>query len=304
MKRKIRSIGLFVLCFLFISATVFASPKNDLKQVWENQTFGDARYQISLDTKMALFGPIQNSSIIDVKREPLFIRSEDSMTMFGETKTTISYLVQDGDQIHAYLEEPTETKDGIQNQWVRSDYTMPNVGEEDIPDLLSFDKLVRSVKLLVEEEDGKQVFSVMMDGRSLYQEIKKYYENALVAELKDNSDTELKERENMRIFSEELLKTWENTENVTMMVMVKDDKIVGLQTELSPQFNSIVHIVATALDSRQGDSEYKTGALAEAFLATESMKLTIVEVGEAEHSAVPEEILKTAIIKESADATK
>lgn len=303
MKQKINLVGLFMIYLLFISATVFASPKDDMKQIWEEQTFDNARYHVTVDTKMALFGSIQNTSTIDVKRDPLFIRSEDSMTIFGTTKTATSYLVQEGDTFHIYSEDAPETKDSIQTAWVRYDYTMPSIEEVNISDfLLPFDKFVRSVKPVM-KEDGKQIYHVTLDGRTFYKSINKYYENALTAPLENGSDEERQKKEMMRSFTKELLETWKNTDAVTMMVMVKDHKIVGMQTELAPQMNAMVHIIATALDSKQGDEELKTGALAEAFLATESMKLTIVEVGEAEYSSVPEKIVQTAIVQEITDTT-
>ena len=183
MKRKINLIGLFVLCLMLISATVLASPKSDLKKVWDSQIFGNARYQIVVDTKMALFGTVQNRSIVDVKRDPFFIRSEDSVTMFGSTETATSYAVQDGDKLRIYTEETTKGDDGVKDQWVCYEETLPSGEVEEISDLLlSFDEFVRSVKLL-DKNDDKQLYHVTLDGRAFYNSIKKYHEKGSVLPL-------------------------------------------------------------------------------------------------------------------------
>ncbi len=303
MKRNRNLVGLLMLCILLISTTVFASPKSDLKQIWETQTFGNARYHVTVDTKMALFGTIKNSSIIDVKREPFFMRSEDSMTMFGKTRTTTSYLLEDGNKLLVYTEEAKYTEDGIKNEWVCYEETLPNANDEELPDLLlPFDKFVRSVKLL-DKDDDKQLYHVTLDGRAFYNSIKKYYEKEDALPLEGESTTEptteMEKQKMMRDLTKELLETWKNTEAVTMMVMVAGDKIVGMQTELAPQMNAVTHVFAAAMDASQENKEVKMGALAEAFLKTDSMKLTIIEVGEAECSAVPDDIVKTATAKGS-----
>ena len=307
-KRKINLIGLFVLCLMLISATVLASPKSDLRQVWDSQIFGNARYQIVVDTKMALFGTVQNRSIVDVKRDPFFIRSEDSVTMFGSTETATSYAVQDGDKLRIYTEETTKGDDGVKDQWVCYEETLPSGEVEEISDLLlSFDEFVRSVKLL-DKNDDKQLYHVTLDGRTFYNSIKKYHEKGAVLPLEGKQTAEQtvdpKRAELMRAFTQELLETWKNTDAVTMMVMVADNKIVGMQAELAPQMNAATHIFATAMDAREGSEEIKVGALAEAFMKVDSMKLTIIEVGEAEFSSVPEDIVKTATMKGSLDTNK
>ena len=295
MKRKMTIVGLFVLCFMLVTATALASPKSDLKKIWDEQTFGNARYHVTIDTQMALFGNVQNSSIIDVKRDPLFIRSEDSVTMFGKTQTATTYLVRDGNALHVYAEEPSRTEDGSKNQWVRYDEILPDFKEEDIDILLlPFDKIVRSVRPVMEKDD-KQIYNVTLDGRTFYKSLKKVYEKEDTLLLEGQTEAELQKKEMMRGFTKELLETWKNTEAVTMMVMVKDHKIVGMQTELAPQMNAMIHIFGAALDTRQEEEQLKIGALAEAFLTTRSMKLTIVEVGGAECSAVPDEIVRTAV---------
>ena len=303
MKRNINLIGLLMLCLLVISTTAFASPKSDLKQIWEDQTFGNARYHVTVDTKMALFGTIKNSSIIDVKREPFFMRSEDSMTMFGKTRTTTSYLLEDGDTLRIYTEEEKYTEDGTKNEWVCYEETLPSGDVEEISSLLlSFDEFVRSVKLL-DKDDDKQLYHVTLDGRAFYNSIKKYHEkeDTLPPEGEPTTEptAETEKQKMMRDLTKELLETWKDTEAVKMMVMVAGGKIVGMQTQLAPQMNAMTHIFATAMDTSQENEEYKMGALAEAFLKTDSMKLTIIEVGEAEFSAVPDNIVKTATAKGS-----
>ena len=316
MKRKINLIGLLVLCLMIISATAFASPKSDLKKVWENQTFGNARYHIAVDTKMALFGTVQNRSTIDVKRDPFFIRSEDSVTMFGNTETATTYAVQDGDKIRIYTEETVKKADGDKLEWVCYEEILPSGEAEELSSLLlSFDEFVRSVKLL-DRDDEKQLYHVTLDGRAFYNSIKKYHEkdpatlleSEQTAEQTTEQTTEQtadpKRAELMRALTAELLETWKNTEAVTMMVIVANDKIVGMQTELAPQMNAATHIFATAMDARQNNEEIKMGAIAEAFMKVDSMKLTIVEVGEAEFSSVPEDIIETATMKGSLDTDK
>ena len=308
MKRKINLIGLIILCLMLISATAFASPKSDLKKIWDSQTFGNARYHIEIDTKMALFGNVQNRSTIDIKRDPFFIRSEDSVTMFGNTETATTYAVQDGDKLRIYTEEAEKTTDGVKDQWVCYEETLPSGNAEEISSLLlSFDEFVRTVKLL-DKDDNKQLYHVTLDGRTFYNSIKKYHEKEpaplLESEQAAESTVDPKRAELMRALTAELLETWKNTDAVTMMVMVAGDKIVGIQTELALQMNAATHIFTTAMDAREGSEGIKVGALTEVFMKIDSMKVTIIEVGEAKISSVPEEIVKTATMKGSLDTDK
>lgn len=297
MKRTL--IGLLMLCCLLICASAFASPKDDFKQIWENYTIESGRYEVYLDTKFALFGKVQNKSIMDITTDPLFIRSEDSMTMFGKTRTTINYAVQDGETINVYMED--ETADSTKKQWIHTTYSLPPLAEEDDLPMPAFDNIVRSVEFIEDNKDKGQLYAVKLDGRSAYKQLKKYHKNMLASPSEENTDadtdTNKVKKEKMHALLSELLKTWKDTENIIILARVKEGKIKAVQTELAPQFNAMTHVIASAVDTYQKETEHdiKIGGLLEAFLQAESMRLTIIADGKAQHTQVPQEILETAV---------
>lgn len=320
MKRTL--IGMLMLCILLISASVSASPKSDFRQIWDNQTIENGRYQIYLDTRFALFGSMKNHSILDIQWEPFFARSEDTVTMFGQSQTAVTYAVQNGDKLDLYAEE-TDSKTDAPKKWLRTSVALPTSEKDtlsmtELKELLpEYNDIVRSVKLVDADERKGQLYAVTLDGRTFYKSLKQYYETKLEPiggtdaeysfEMPDAITVALSAESNeadgkndkidpkmMRTFVKEVLETWKNTDSIVILARVQAGEITAIQTELAPQFNSMMHVVTTAMDMKQGGEEYKLGGLMEAFLRTDKMRLTIVRDGSAQHTAVPQEIIRTA----------
>lgn len=319
MKRTL--IGILALCLLLLSATVLASPKSDFKEIWDKQTLQDGRYHIHLDTQFALLGKVENYSILDLTLDPFFARSQDTLTLLGQSQTATTYAVQNGDKLDLYIEE-TDTEQTAPAKWVHTALDLSADGQDAVTLdemkvlLPKYNDVVRSVKFIDTDTVQGQLYAVTLDGRTFYEAFKKHCEakletaepteeyslempdalaNVLPAETSEAGEKRGKlDPKMMRTLLNEALKTWENTDSIVILARVREGEIKAVQTELAPQFNAAMHVAMTAVDLNQTDDGHQLGGLMEAFLQTSKMRLTIVRDGAAQHTAVPQDIIRTA----------